>query len=439
MHVLLLGINHHSAPLELREALAMDGTAVLARLREICADPVIAEAAILATCNRTELYVGTPDPPAAETAMRRLFRDHAGDRACLVDGHAYVKAGEDACRHLLRAAAGLDSMILGEHQILGQVRDAQTRAQEAESMGGLMHRLWSSALHTGKRARAETDIGMGAVSVALATVSLAERALGDLRDRAVLLVGAGDTCRLAARHLADRRPSRLWVANRTLERGAAVAEAFGGEAVPFDALASMLPSVDVVVSATRAPGHVVTRDMVQRAMAARPDRPLVLVDIAVPRDIDPAVAAIDHVSLFPIDAVHTLVDRSLAHRLREVPRVEAIVDDECRKLMTWTRGHGASSVVRELVRHFEQVRADEVRRNLKHFHPEDVAYVERMTRTLINRLLRSPITRLTSGEAAPALDSARQNLLRDLFALGETTHTSEVSSGIRARTPSPVA
>jgi len=431
MYVQLLGINHHTAPLELREALAMDGTAVLAKLREICGHAVIAEAAILATCNRTELYVGTPDPPAAEIAMRRLFTCHAGDRESLVDAHAYLKTGEDACRHLLRVAAGLDSMILGEHQILGQVRDAQSRAQEAETMGPLMHRLWSSALHTGKRARAETDIGMGAVSVALATVSLAERALGDLRGRSVLLIGAGDTCRLAARHFADRRPSRLWVANRTRERAAAVAEAFGGEAVPFDAIASILPSVDVVVSATRAPGHVVTCDMVQRAMVARPNRPLVLVDIAVPRDIDPAAAAIDHVSLFPIDAVHTLVDRSLAHRLREVPRVETIVDDECRKLMAWTRGHGASSVVRELVERFERVRAEEVRRNLKHFHPEEEAYIDRMTKTLINRLLRSPITRLTSGEGAPSVESARRELLRDLFALDETVHRSEVSGGAR--------
>jgi glutamyl-tRNA reductase len=429
MYVQLLGINHHTTPLELREALAMDGTAVLARLREICSNADIGEAAILATCNRTELYVGTPDPTAAEIAMRRLFSCHAGDRKSLVDAHAYSRTGEEAYRHLLRVASGLDSMILGEHQILGQVRDAQSRAQEAETMGPLMHRLWSAALHTGKRARAETDIGMGAVSVALATVSLAERALGDLRDRSVLLVGAGDTCRLAARHFADRRPSRLWVANRTLERAAAVAEAFGGEAVPFGAIGSTLPSADVVVSATRAPGFVVTCDMVRRAMVTRPDRRLVLIDIAVPRDIDPASAAIDNVSLFPIDAVHTLVDRSLAHRLREVPRVEAIVEDECRKLMAWTRGHGASSVVRELVERFERVRAEEVRRNLKHFHPEEEAYIDQMTKTLINRLLRPPITSLTSGDRSPSVESARQELLRELFALDQTTHKNEVSGG----------
>lgn len=429
MHVQLLGINHHTAPLELREALAMDRAAVQAVLREIRSDAAIGEAAILATCNRSELYVGTPDPPAAAVAMRRLFSRLAGDREALVDTHAYLRTGADACRHLLRVAAGLDSMILGEHQILGQVREAQSRAREAETLGPLMYRLWSAALHTGKRARAETDIGMGAVSVALASVSLAERELGDLRGRAVLLIGAGDTCRLAARHFADRRLSRLWVANRTIERAAAVAEAFEGEAVPFDAIGSILPSADVVVTATRAPGFVVTCDQVRSAMATRPERRLVLVDIAVPRDVEPAAGTVANVFLYPIDAVQTLVDRSLSHRLREVPRVEAIVEDECRKLMAWTRSLGASAVVRELAERFERVRAEEVRRSLSHFHPEEEAFIDRMTKTLISRLLRPPITSLTSGDLSPSVESARLELVRELFALEPHTDKREVSGG----------
>ena len=430
MQVQLLGINHHSAPLELREALAMDDAAVRAVLREIRSDAAVSEAAILATCNRTELYVVTADPHAAERAMRQLFARQAGERSALVDPHAYLRSGDEACRHLLRVAAGLDSMILGEHQILGQVRDAQTRARDAETLGPLMHRLWSAAIHTGKRARAETDIGMGAVSVASATVSLAERVLGDLRDRAVLLIGAGDTCRLAARHFADRRPRRLLVANRTLTRGATVAEAFGGDVVPLCEIPHLLASVDVVVSATRAPGFVVTREMVRDAVAARGPRPLVLVDVAVPRDVEPSAASLENVFLFPIDAVRTLVDRSLAHRLREMPRVEAIVEEECAKLMAWTRGQGATTVVRELVERFERVRAEEVRRNLKHFHPEEQAYIDRMTKTLINRLLRPPITQLTSGTLAPSVESARLDLLRELFALEPATSAEKVADGV---------
>ena len=429
MQVQLLGINHHTAPLELREAMAMDGAGVLETLREIRGDAAIAEAVLLATCNRTELYVATPDAGAAEMAMRLFFCRQAGACGALVVTHAYWRTGDEAYRHLLRVASGLDSMILGEHQILGQVRDAQSRAQESETLGPLTHRLWSTALHAGKRARAETDIGMGAVSVALATVSLAERVLGDLRDRRVLLIGAGDTCRLAARHFADRRPSRLWVANRTTERAAAVAEAFGAEAIGLEAIDTALALADVVVSATRAPGFVVTADMVRRAMSRRPDQPMVLVDVAVPRDIEPVVATVGHVSLFPIDAVQTLVDRSLAHRLREVPRVEAIVEEECEKLVKWTRGQGATSVVRELAERFEQVRAEEVRRNLKHFHPEEEAYIDRMTKTLITRLLRPPITTLTSGALSPSVESARLELLRELFALDCSTQTGGVGRG----------
>jgi glutamyl-tRNA reductase len=429
MDIQLLGINHRTAPLELRETLAMDGACVLAMLRDVRGDAAVAEAALLATCNRTELYVATPDLPAAEAAMRRLFERQARDREALVATCAYLRRGEDAARHLLRVAAGLDSMILGEHQVLGQVRDAQSRAQEAETLGPLLYRLWSTALHTGKRARAETDIGMGAVSVALAAVSLAEHVLGDLRDRRVLLIGAGDTCRLVARHVADRRPTRLWVANRTIDRAAAVAESFGGEAIGLEDIEGVLAEADLVISATRAPGFVVTGDMVRRAVAGRAHRQLVLVDISVPRDIDPAAGAVEHVSLFSIDAVRTLVDRSLAHRLREIPRVEAIVDEECGKLMAWTRGQGATSVVRDLAERFERVRAEEVRRNLKHFHPEEEAYINRMTKTLINRLLRPPITQLTSGTLSPSVETARLELLRELFALDHTTHPSPGGRG----------
>jgi glutamyl-tRNA reductase len=417
MDVRLLGINHLTAPIELRERLALDGAGVADALRDVIAQAPVAEAVLLATCNRTELYVATAEPAAADAAMRRVFERLAAERRPLVDAHAYARAGADAARHLLRVAAGLDSMILGEHQILGQVREAQSRARDAETLGPLTHRLWSTALHAGKRARAETDIGMGAVSVALAAVALAERAVGELRGRRVLLIGAGETCRLAARHLADRRPSRLWVANRTPGRAAAIAEAFGGEPIGLDGIGEVLASADAVVSATRAPGFVVTPAMVRQAVAGRPGRPLALVDIAVPRDIDPACADVEGAALFSIDAVRTLVDRSLAHRVGEIPRVEAIIDEECAKFSAWTRAQSAAAVVRELADRFERVRDEEVRRHLKHFHPEEEAHLERLTRAMVNRLLRPPITQLTSGTLPPAVESRRLDLLRELFAL----------------------
>ncbi len=389
MDLLLLGINHHTAPLELRERLALGRDGVATLLRDLGANADVAEAVLLATCNRTELYVAAPDALRAESVMRRAFGRLAGSCEALVEAHAYAHRGEQAARQLLRVAAGLDSMILGEHQILGQVREAQSRARDAETLGPLTHRLWSTALHAGKRARAETDIGMGAVSVALAAVALAERAVGD------------------------------------------IAEAFGGEPIGLDGIEEVLASADAVVSATRAPGFVVTPAMVRRAVAGRPGRPLALVDIAVPRDIDPACAEVDGAALFSIDAVRTLVDRSLAHRVREIPRVEAIIGEECAKFSAWTRAQGAAAVVRELADRFERVRDEEVRRHLKHFHPEEEAHLERLTRAMVNRLLRPPITRLTSGSLPPAVESRRLELLRELFAL----EPDGSSNGVRGGAP----
>jgi glutamyl-tRNA reductase len=430
MHLQLLGVNHQTAPLPLREALALDAPGVRDALGELRRDASIREAAILATCNRTELYVRTPEPQAAESAMNAYLARRAGAPERL-EHHTYSRTDAEAARHLLRVAAGLDSMILGEHQILGQVRDAQTLARHAETLGPMMDRLWSTAIHAGKRARAETDIGTGAVSVASAAVSLAERVLGNLASRAVLVIGAGETGRLVARHFADRRPSRLVVANRTRERAATTAAAVGGEAVGLEELGSVLAAADVVVSATGAPGFVVAAAAVRAAMHARPQRPLVLVDIAVPRDIDPAAGALENAFLYPIDALQTLVDRSLARRLHEVPRVEAIVEDELTKLMTWTRGLRASPVVRELAEHFERVRAEEVRRSLKHFHPEEEAHIERLTKTLINRLLRAPIARLRLGDTAESRDDDRLDVVRDLFALDANSTKSEPDHGTR--------
>ncbi|MBE3072809.1 MAG: glutamyl-tRNA reductase, partial [Acidobacteria bacterium] len=416
-------------PLDLRESLALDEAGVATALREISDRESVSEAVILATCNRTEIYVRVSDLEAGACAARQLFVARSGRRSGELDDHTYLMDGQEAARHLLRIAAGLDSMILGEHQILGQVRHAQTIARKAGTMGSLLDRLWSSAIHCGKRARSETDIGTGAVSVASAAVSLAERVFGELRNRAVMVVGAGETGRLAARQFADRTPSRLIVANRTAERSAAVAKSVGGEAASLDAIASLLSVVDVVVSATLAPGFVITHEMVQSAMATRPQRPLVLVDIAVPRDIDPAAARLEGVFLYPIDALKTLVDRSLARRMHEMPRVEAIVDDECRKFTTWTRGLRATPVVRELTEHFERMRAEEVRRSLRHFHPEEEAHIERLTKNLISRVLRGPITSMKSGAPSARADQEHLDMVRDLFALDSASKKGEVDGG----------
>jgi glutamyl-tRNA reductase len=253
--------------------------------------------------------------------------------------------------------------------------------------------------------------------VAAAAVALAERVFGSLRGRVVLTVGAGETGRLAARHFAEREPARLIIANRTLGRAEDAASSLGGEAIDLAALSGALEACDVAISATSAPGFVVSAAMVAAAMRRRPHRPLVLVDIAMPRDIDPAAADCENVFLYPIDALRSMVDQSLARRARELPKAEAIVEDECARFLAWYRSLDARPVLRDLREHFERVRAEEVRRSLRHFNQEDLPHIERLTRSLVNRLLHHPSVRLRDIDPSSTAGAARLETVRDLFAL----------------------
>jgi glutamyl-tRNA reductase len=411
MELMLLGVNHRTAGVAERERLAYDDEQARAALA--ARGEALPEAFILSTCNRVEVYGFSPSPEEAAARLRQML----GRAASAPASGRHEASGVDAARHLLRVAAGLDSMVLGEMQILGQVKEAWDRARSAGSVGPQLDRLLATAVHVGKRARAETAIGTGAVSVASAAVTLATRVLADLDERRVLVVGAGQTGGLVARHFAERRPREILVASRRLERAEALAAAVGGRALGIEALEPALAEADVAVSATSASGVVVTREAVERAMRGRGDRPLVIVDIAVPRDVEPSVAEIDNVFLHPIDALRAVVDRSLARRRAEVPRVEAIVEQECHSLFEWLRGRDATPVVRELREHFERVRTAELERSLRHFPESERERVERLTRSLINKLLHLPTTRLKDCTCGPERGRDRIAAARELFAL----------------------
>ncbi len=417
MDLVLVGANHRTSTADVRASLAFDAEGIQRTLARVQADGILRESAILSTCNRTEFYGVADGADEGLEYLRRVIADYAhvdlGGGAA--SGYAFATA--DAALHLHRVAAGLDSMMLGEPQILGQVRDAHVAARQAATVGPILDRLWGSAVHAGKRARAESGIATGAVSVASAAVSLAERVFGSLAGREVLVVGAGDTGRLAARHFAERRVGRLVIANRTLDRASRLAEEFSGHAVEWSALPSALVSCDVVISGTSAPGVVITADMVRLAVSARPEKPLVLVDIAVPRDIDPGAANHENVFLYPLDALQTMVDQNLAKRQREVPRAEAIIRDECDRFVAWARSRGATPVVRELREQFERLRAEEVRKSLRHFNEADYLHVERLTRAIINRLLHGPTARLKTIDAASEGGAMSLEAVRHLFAL----------------------
>jgi glutamyl-tRNA reductase len=416
MHLLLVGVNHRTAGIDEREALAFTRDERLAALAALAAE--CAEAIVVTTCNRTEFYVVHRDVAEADRAVRDAVRGLRGHDLLAPGPHRYAESDADAARHLFRVAAGLDSMVLGDLQILGQVKEAVALAREAGTAGPLLDRLFDRALRAGKRARAETSVSGGVVSVASASVELLRAELTTLADRRVLVVGAGETARLVVRHLAQTKSSSVIVANRTLESGRTLAAAVGGRAVPLEEVAGALAEADGVICATRAPGFVLTAARLAGAMAERGGRPLVLVDLAVPRDVEPAAAAIAGVTLHAIDAIQRVVDGTLSRRMAEVPRVEALVDDELAQFESWRRSRAVTPLLRELRDHFEQVRIEEMSRLLRHASADERARAERLTQALVNRLLHAPTVTLKDADPASSAGQSRLLAARDLFALG---------------------
>jgi len=416
----VLGVNHRTAPVALRERLAFpEGTlpSVLHLLSEVAS-----EAYVLSTCNRTELYAVTDveSPIAALTDLLVDIRDIAPDA---LQGHTYVRSGEEAVRHLLRVACGLDSMVLGEAQILGQVREAFDAAVATGTVGPVFRRVLPLALEIGKRARSETRIGRGSVSPSSVAVDLVKRDLGQIHSRSVLVVGAGEAAQATVRSLADAGTSEILVANRSLPRAEEAAEAVGGRAVPYEELSDALYAVDIVISSTSAMEPVITAEAVSRAMSQRPQRSLLFVDIAVPRDIDPAVAEIPNVILYNIDDLEAMCTENLLSRQREAAGVEALVDDGLAQFRDWQGVQHLVPTIGALYQHAELIRRMEIDRTiprLRSLSSDDRELIDVMTASIVRRLLHGPVAALKAhGQDADSDDLAR--VVRELFALDEAT------------------
>jgi glutamyl-tRNA reductase len=341
MHLLLVGMDHRTALVAEREALSLGETDALRVLSGLSAFPAVREAIVLSTCNRTELYAATEDLAAARRALRLVVATVKGQDLLAPALSLIERTDEAVVTHLFRVASGLESMVVGEPQILSQVKDAHGRARRVGSTGPWLDRLFESALRTGKRARAETAIGVGVVSVASAACELARRHIDSLEGRSVLVIGVGETARIAATHLTHHSPA-VTIANRTVERAQSLAGQVGASAaIGLDNLEDALATADLVFSATSSPHAIVTETAVRRAMSERGDRKLVVIDVAVPRDVDAEVAAVPGVVLHTIDDIQTVVDRSLAKRAGEVPQVEAVILDEATRFDAWGRARVA--------------------------------------------------------------------------------------------------
>jgi glutamyl-tRNA reductase len=395
--ILLAGVSHRTAPLQIREALAFPRERIGDELQRLRDELGLDEALILSTCNRVEIYArARGDTPDASALARFLAESHGRTPADLA-GHVYALDGEPAVRHAFRVAASLDSMVIGEPQILGQVKEAYELAEQAGSLGSGLNALRNRSLAAAKRARSETGIGQNAVSVSYVAVELARKIFGDLRDRHVLLVGAGKMSELAAKHLVRGGARATVLGGRTFARAEELAAALGGRAAPFEALRDELARADIVISGTGAPGIVVHREDVDAARAGRGARPLFLIDIAVPRDVDPAVARLDGVFLYDLDDLKAVAESNLRERRKEAAAAEALVEREVREFLAWQRSLDVVPLLVRLRERGEEIRRaeiDKARKRLATLTPEQEQALEGVTQAIVNKLLHAPTVEL---------------------------------------------
>jgi glutamyl-tRNA reductase len=419
MPLAVVGASHRTAPIELRERLVLGRGELAPALRMLAGSE--GEAVVLSTCNRTELYLADPEgalDPAVGRAMA-LLAERLGLPLEAAAQHVYVHRDREAADHLFRVAAGLDSMILGEPQIQGQVREAYAAAREASGperpvVGPALNRLFQTALGVGGRVRSETGLGIGAASVSSAAVELAKKIFGSLRGRRALVLGAGEMSEVTLECLRDEGVRSTIVANRTWDRACELAERWGGEAIRWDGFAAAIPDVDIVVCSTAAPHPVLTRERLRAALPNGVARPLCILDIAVPRDVETSVGNEPGVFLYDIDDLQQIVDDNLGRRRGELPAAEGIVAEGVGEFWAWYASLAVVPTIRALRDHGEQVRRDEterVLRQLGHLSEDDRQAVDALTRSILNKLLHTPTVRLRqaagNGRGTGVLDTVR--------------------------------
>lgn len=419
MHIVMLGLGHATAPVTVRERTSFSGSALAMGLSRLMAQPGVYEGVILSTCNRTEIYAVVEDGAAGQEALEGFLAAEKALSAETIATYFQFREGEEAIRHLFRVAAGLESQILGESQILKQVKDAHAAAQLHRTTGTIMDALFRFALMAGKRARTETEISRGAVSTSSAAIELARETLGSLEGRAALILGTGKMGELAARHLNALGITRLLVANRTMESAERLAEQLGGEAVPFTHLHDVLGQVDLIFCCTGAPHHVLGPADLAPAMAARPDRKLLVMDLSVPRNVAPEVMELPGVQLYDIDGLETIASRNRSERAEAAAQVATLVEDEITGFGEWLKNFQMGSTIASLKSKFNAIREDELERFAgKHgaaFTPEQLALLEQLTQSLTNKLLHGPVSQLRDMTALQ--QQAHAHTLVQLFDL----------------------
>jgi glutamyl-tRNA reductase len=397
MHLFLLGVSHRTAPVDLREKLDFSSRDVGAAVEALAARSSAAESVVLSTCNRSEIYVASASLTTARDEIVRFLSDYHELPADSFAPHLFSFSEAEAAHHLFRVAAGLDSLVVGEPQILGQVKDAFHAAAERRCTGPVLRKLFDWSFNVGKRVRSETGLGEGAVSISFAAVQLARKIFGRLHGRRVLVVGAGEISTLTAQHLRAQGVAEVAITSRTAAHAQALATEVAGHWVPWDGLASALGSADIIVTATGSQRPIITRADVESAIGRHRRDPLFIIDVAVPRDVEAAVGEIEQVFLYNVDDLQTIVQENLSRRAAEIERAEAIVKEELARFLAWQRSRGAIQTVVALRDRFDTVRRAELQRldaKLAGLPPETRALFDQVTRLIVEKLLLDPTEQL---------------------------------------------
>jgi len=393
MQLALVGISHKTAPVEIRERLAFNSEALRSALTALVGRQEITEAIILSTCNRVEVVAESPD----DRLIREFLCEFHQIPHDSVAQHFYSFRNADAIRHVFRVAASLDSMMIGEPQILGQVKEAYRIAADAGTVGMHLSALMNRAFAVAKKVRSETGISQSAVSISYAAVELARKIFGDLAGKTVMIIGASKMGELAAKHLKRAGVSSVLVTNRTFERAVELAKVFEGAAVPFEHFTDHMDRADIVISSTGAPHFIIGRSLAEQIIYRRKNKPMFFIDIAVPRDIDPAVNEIGNAFVYDIDDLQQVIDANLKERMKEASRAEEIVDSEVQAFCLKMQSREVVPTIVQLRDTLERLRRDEIERNRRHLRdlsPEQQAAVDQITKSIVNKILHSPIEQL---------------------------------------------
>jgi glutamyl-tRNA reductase len=422
IQVALIGCNHRTAPVELRERVSFTQQQALDAADELRKQGILEEAVVLSTCNRSELY-GVPGEggTALTEAMEEFFTSFHGIPRQNLSENFYRWTGRDAVLHLYRVAAGIDSMMLGEAEILGQLRTAYNSALEHGATGPVLNRVFQGALEVGKRVRAETEVGARPMSVALSGVKLAERVFGNLKGHVALIIGAGAVAEQVVEQLRGRNIGRLQVVNRSFERAADLAARFNGNAVQWEQLEKVLSEPDILITSAGGTGPIISRKMLERALEARGGRPMFVVDLGVPRNVDSAASGLYNLYLYNVDDLGEVVEQNKKAREAEIPRVEALIAEHVGKFESWRAALEAGSIVDDLRARFHVQRQELLEEKLKEMpevSPDERARIARITEELIERMLNEPGERLRTGRGMRGRLAAVE-ALRHIFSLDE--------------------